>query len=173
VTKSIFIALTVFSCAAVGCLRAEEAPRASATEITEIALTDVPQSVVSLVMAERAGFEMEEVLKKVRDGRTYYDVEGELPSGDEIEFDVLMTRAGPEIVEIQRDILWKQVPKNARKVVTAANTDGLKVARVIESTQTDNSIIYEIFVEGHKSDPRFEAQVKDGEAKLLTSRWKH
>jgi len=73
----------------------------------------------------------------------------------------------------QRDILWNQVPSHAREVVKAGNKDDLKIVRVIESTQTDESIIYEIFVEGHKSDPRFEAQVKDGEAKLLTSRWKH
>ena len=171
-TKPLLIAMAVFSCTAAACSKSE-APRASATEITEIALADVPASVVSLVTAERAGFEMEEVLKKVRDGRTYYDVEGELPSGDEIEFDVLMTSSGPEIVEVQRDILWNQVPSHAREVVKAGNTDDLKIVRVIESTQTDESIIYEIFVEGHKSDPRFEAQVKDGEAKLLTSRWKH
>jgi len=150
-----------------------EAPRASATEVTEIALIDVPESVTSLVMAEREGFEMEEVLKKVRDGRTYYDVEGELPSGDEIEFDVLMTSTGPEIVEIQRDILWGEVPRDARIIVEANNTDKLEVARVIESTQTDASIIYEVFVEGHKREPRFEVQAKAGKFKMLTSRWKH
>jgi len=144
------LSFAVLSIGIAGCSKAE-APRASADSITEVQLNDVPKSVKTLVLAERQGFKMEEVLKKVRDGRVYYDVEGELPSGDEIEFDVLMTDSGPEIVEIQRDILWRQVPRKARGVVKAANTDGLKVARVIESTQTDGSIIYE----------------------LLTSRWKH
>jgi len=170
--KSILSAFVILSCTVAACSKSEP-PRASATEVTEIQLSDVPKSVVSLVNAERSGFTMVEVLKKVRDGRTYYDVEGELPSGDEIEFDVLMTDAGPEIVEIQRDIVWSQVPKKARAVVKAANTDELEIVRIIESAQTDDSIIYEIFVAGHKSDPRFEAQMKDGQAKLLTSRWKH
>ena len=171
-TKARLTPLIFMSCLAAGCSKTD-APRVSAAEVTEIQLSDVPQNVKTLVMAERDGFEMVEVLKKVRDGRTYYDVEGELPSGDEIEFDVLMTANGPEIVEIQRDILWSQVPSKARSFVNAANTDELEIVRVIESVQTDDSIIYEIFVAGHKSEPRFEAQVKDGETTLLTSRWKH
>ena len=171
-TKTTLIALAILSFAAAGCSKAD-APRASADKVTEIELADVPQSVQTLVLSARDGFEMVEVLKKVRGDRTYYDVEGELPSGDEIEFDVLMTAAGPEIVEIQRDIIWRDVPKKARKVVNAANTDKLEIVRIIESTQTDDSIIYEIFVAGHKSDPRFEAHMKDGKAELLTSRWKH
>ena len=150
-----------------------EAPRANATEVTEIALGDIPQSVRDVVSAARPDFETSEVLKKVRDGRVYYDVEGELPNGDEIEFDVLMTESGPEIVEIQRDLDWEAVPLMARAAVEDVNTDGLAVVRIIESRQTDESIIYEIFVDGHPSDPRFEVRVKDGTAKVLPTRWKH
>jgi len=61
-----------------------EAPRASATEVTEIALSDVPQTVNDLVQATRPDFTTTEVLKKVREGRVYYDVEGELTDGDEL-----------------------------------------------------------------------------------------
>jgi len=171
-TKSILVVLMVMSCGAAACSKSE-APRASAEEITEIPLADVPQSVTQLVLAQRSGFEMEEVLKKTRDGRIYYDVEGELPNGEEIEFDVLMTDTGPQIVEIQRDITWTEVPKQARKVVTTTNTELLEIVRIIESIQTDDSIIYEVFVAGHKSDPRFEVHVKQGKAELLKSRWKH
>ena len=174
--------LTVSICAAtlvVGCGKdhdaghASDSPRASAAEITEIALTDVPADIVSLVQETSPDFEMKEVLRKLRDGRTYFDVEGELPSGDEIEFDVLMTDAGPQIVEIQRDIAWKEVPKKVRKITNKANSEKLDVVRIIESKQTDNSIIYEIFVEGQKSDPKFEVQVSDGQAKLLAERAIH
>ncbi len=160
------------SLALIGCSKAE-APRVSADVVTEIALPDVPQSVQELVKAARADFTMTEVLKKERDERIYYDVEGELASGEEIEFDVLMTKAGPQIVEIQRDILWAQVPEEARALVGAANQDGLEIVRVIESRQTDDSIIYEVFIAGHKSDPRFEVQVKDGAPALLPERWEH
>ena len=141
--------------------------------MTEIALSDIPESVREVVSTKRPDFKTIEVLKKLRDGRVYYDVEGELPGGEEIEFDVLITETGPEIVEIQRDIDWDAVPRLAQVEVNKGNTEELEVARVIESTQTDNSVIYEIFVEGHPSDPRFEVQVKDNVAKLLSMRWKH
>ena len=150
-----------------------EAPRASTDEVTEIALPDVPKSVSDVVMAARDDFTMTEVLKKVRDGRVYYDVEGELPGGAEIEFDVLMTSDGPQIVEVQRDIAVADLPVDVRRLVDGANKDALNLVRVIESTQTDSSIIYEVFVDGQKSDPRFEVQVTEGVSKLLTSRWEH
>ena len=84
-----------------------------------------------------------------------------------------MTKTCPEIVEVQRDILWTEVPQKARALIDNANQDGLDIARIIESQQTDDSIIYEVFVAGHKSEPRFEVQVKDGQAKLLKERWAH
>ena len=149
----------LLSCALIGCT-ASDAPRPSADEITEIALSDVPADVRSVVMSASPDFEMEEVVKKVRDGRTYFDVEGELPNGDEIEFDVLMTDSGPEIVEIQRDLLLTAVPKPVRDVLDEGNSDDLKVVRVIESRQAGGDIIiYEFFVDGHPSDPRFEVSV--------------
>jgi len=162
----------VAACVVSACSNSE-APRASATEVTEVALSDVPQTVNTIVSAARPDFEATEVLKKVRDGRVYYDVEGELPNGDEIEFDVLMTESGPEIVEIQRDLNWGDVPLNARSEVSKGNAEGLEIVRVIESIQTDDSIIYEFFVEGHPSDPRLEVRVVDNVAKLLPTRWKH
>ena len=161
------------SLALIGCSQASEAPRVSADVVTEIALGDVPQSVQAVVKAARPDFTMAEVLKKERGDRTYFDVEGELASGEEIEFDILMTESGPQIVEIQRDILWTQVPAASRALVDGANKDRHEIVRVIESRQTDDSIIYEIFIEGHKSAPRFEVQVKDGSAALLPERWEH
>lgn len=171
-TKLISIPLIAMFCALSSCSQSE-APRSNAAITTEIALSDVPQSVREVVMATRADFEMAEVLKKVRDGRVYYDVEGELPGGEEIEFDVLMTEHGPKVVEIQRDMAWGDVPSNARKVVDAANKDNLEIVRIIESVQTDQSIIYEVFVAGHSDGPRFEVQTKAGDVKLLPERWKH
>jgi len=148
-------------------------PRVSADLITEIALADVPASVSDLVTQARPDFVMTEVLKKDRGPRTYYDVEGKLPNGDEIEFDVLMGASGPEIVEIQRDINWSDVPEAGRVLVNAANEGSAEIARVIESTQTDGAIIYEVFIEGHNSDPRFEVYSKEAAFKLLSTRWEH
>ena len=153
---------------------ANTAPRKSAVEITEIPLADVPEEITTMVTAAYPGFTPVEVIRKIRDGKTYYDVEGELKGGSELEFDVLLTDAGPEIVEIQRDIDSRLIPTNAREVLDAANSENLEIARVIESVQTnDNSIIYEIFVEGHPSDPRFEVQVIGEDATLLAERAEH
>ena len=84
-----------------------------------------------------------------------------------------MTSDGPQIVEVQRDIAVADLPVDVRRLVDGANKDALNLVRVIESTQTDSSIIYEVFVDGQKSDPRFEVQVTEGVSKLLTSRWEH
>ena len=153
---------------------AKPASKPAAVEVTEIPLADVPEQVTLMVTAAYPGFTPVEVLKKVRDGRTYFDVEGELKGGDEIEFDVLMTSAGPEIVEIQRDISPRLLPTNVRNILDEANVDGLEIARVIESVQTnDNSIIYEIFVAGKPAHPTFEVQVSGEEAVLLEERAEH
>ncbi|MEP6342569.1 MAG: hypothetical protein ABJ275_04575 [Maricaulaceae bacterium] len=163
-----------FTASLMACAAETEAPRPSAAEVTNIALADVPENVKAAASAMRADFTMTEVLRKRRDDRVYFDVEGELPNGDEIEFDILMTDAGPQVVEIQRDISWETVPKDARDLVNGASKDGAAVARIIESQQTeDGSIIYEVFIEGKPSDPHFEVQVKDGQALLLKQRAIH
>ena len=103
--KSIKLTLITFSCLLMSCSQADVS-RSNAAVTTEVSLSDVPQSVKDVVKAARADFQMSEVLKKVRDGRVYYDVEGELPGDVEIEFDVLMTEQGPKIVEIQSCLLY-------------------------------------------------------------------
>lgn len=148
----------------------EDAPAsASDVEVTEIALADVPADVRVLAEGAAEGFVIHEVQKKVRDGRTYYDVEGELPDGSEIEFDILITETGPEIVETQRDLDWADVPEQVR-----AAAPGVDPARVIESTQTDGTIIYELFAPGSPADPAMEISLgTDGAVAVLEERWPH
>lgn len=141
--------------------------------ITEIAPDALPASVADAIAAERDGFTVEEVLRKVRDGRTYYDVEGELSDGSELEFDVLMGKDGSaEIVEIQRDLEWETVPAEAQAIVLEASA-GQKPVRIIESVQTDGSVIYEFFAEGQPSDPAWEVRSHAGKIELLADRWIH
>lgn len=113
-----------------------------------------------------------EIQKKTRDGKVYYDIEGELSDGSELEFDVLMTPAGPEIVEIQRDLAFEVIPASVQGLVLKAS-GGDMPARIIESVQVDDSIIYEFFLEGKPKDPAFEVKFSGGEASLLTERWEH
>ena len=163
------------ACSLMACSGGAEAPEASAAKNVEIELTAVPANVSKVVMAASPDFKMAEVVKKVRDGRTYYDVEGELPSGEEIEFDVLMTDKGPKVVEIQRDIALKAAPRPVRRAVRKANTKKLKVVRVIESKQAEsNEIVYEIFVDGKPETPYFEvSRTGKGPAEVLTKPSKH
>ena len=158
----------------IGC-SASDAPQTKTVEVLEVSLNDVPASVSDVVMANSPDFKIVEVLKKRRDGRVYYDVEGELPNGDEIEFDVLMTESGPKVVEIQRDIEWEVTPKNVQDVIGKANIDKLDIVRVIESQQAESdTIIYEIFVDGQSATPRFEVSVSgDAPAELLAEPAEH
>ena len=148
------------------------ASSASDVVITEIAPSALPASVIAAVEMERPGFEIEEVLKKVRDGRTYYDVEGELADGSELEFDILMDGDKAQIVEIQRDLEWADVPEEVQKIALEASNGAVPV-RTIESTQTDGAVIYELFADGMPSDPSWEVRVHGGEAELLDERWMH
>jgi len=150
-------------------LAACAAPAAPAVEITDMEAGELPGDVRALAESAVSGFSVSEAQKKVRDGRTYYDVEGALPDGSEIEFDILMTETGPEIVEIQRDLDWADVPEAVRAAVP-----GIEPARVIESTQTDGTIIYELFAPGAPADPAMEVSLgTDGAVAVLKERWPH
>lgn len=157
---------------AMASLCACETAQTSDVVITEVSLADVPSSLLEVIAAERSDFQIEEVLKKVRDGRTYYDVEGEIGDGSELEFDILMTENGPEIVEIQRDLEWSDLDEAIQKVSLDVMNNKQPV-RIIESVQTDGAIIYELFKDGKPSDPAQEIRVYAGEVTVLDTRWEH
>lgn len=160
-------ALFAGAAALTGC---QSAP--SEAVITEIAPDDLPASVSAAIAAERPNFTAVEILKKVRSGRVYYDVEGELTDGSEIEFDVLMDGDAAQIVEIQRDLDWAAVPEEVRQVALSAG-NGVVPVRTIESTQTDGSVIYEFFVTNRPEDPAYEIRTYEGAVELLSERWMH
>lgn len=147
-------------------------PAPPGVEITDLSADELPGDVRALAENAAPGFAVSEAQKKVRDGRTYYDVEGTLPDGSEIEFDILMSDTGPEIVEIQRDMEWADVPAEARAAAEAA-APGLVPVRIIESRQTDGTVIYELFAEGQPADPSMEVSFRDGVAAVLDERWPH
>lgn len=140
--------------------------------ITELSAADVPEAVRAAAMAASPEMTILGAEKKVREGRVYFDVEGELPDGSEIELDMLETADGVEVVEIQRDLDWGDVPAMARDAAVAVKADVAPV-RVIESKQTDGSVIYELFAEGQPGDPAMEVRVMDGAAEVLAERWPH
>lgn len=133
------------------------------------AAPELPAELLSAVKAAMPQMTVVEAELKEREGRRYYDVEGTLPGGAEIELDLLQTPSGWQVVEIQRDIAWSQAPA----LVRAAAPKGAAPVRVIESRQTDGTIIYELFAPGRPQTPAAEVMWKDGRARLLTEVWPH
>lgn len=133
---------------------------------------EVPPDVAAAVKAAMPQMKITEAERKARDGRRYYDVEGVLPDGSEIELDMLQTAAGWQVVEIQRDIAWASAPAQVHAAAQPA-WKGPAPARVIESKQTDGSIVYELFAPGRPGTPALEVMLKDGKAEVLKEVWPH
>lgn len=147
-------------------------PPGPETQINEVAAEAVPANVQALAEQTIPGITIAEAERKERDGRVYYDVEGKRPDGSEVELDILEDGGKLTVVEIQRDLSWAEVPAVA---VTAARAapGAFEPSRVIESTQPDGSIIYELFAPGTKHEPSMEVRVKDGKAEILGTRSTH
>jgi hypothetical protein len=152
---------------------AAAAPDAPATVITPTGKADLPGAVRAVVLTARPGMIISDAELKEREGRRYYDVEGRMPDGSEIELDLLETPSGWKVVEIQRDLAWDRVPTRVRAAAGGARA-GFIPARIIESTQADDgSVIYELFADGQPATPALEVRVVDGRAEGLKEAWPH
>ena len=116
--------------------------------------------------------EVKEFERKEREGRVYFDVEGVRADGSEIELDLLGENGAFKVVEIQRDIAWAQAPQSARAAAATASAS-FQPVRVIESRQTDGSVIYELFADGAPAKPALEVRVANGQAEVLKEEWPH
>lgn len=145
---------------------------AADTKITPVAAKDVPAAVVAVVKGAAPGMTIKEAELKERENRRYFDVEGVMPDGSEIEFDLLEKDGGWTIVETQRDIAWSDAPKPVRDAA-AASGKAITPVRVIESKQNDGMVIYELFAAGKPKEPSMEVSFKDGQAKVLSEVWPH
>ena len=141
------------------------------TGVTAVTAADIPEAVRAAALRSRPQMTIVEAELKLRKGRRYYDVEGRLPGGEEIELDLLETPQGWQVVEVQRDIPWSQAPADVR---SAAHAAGARApVRVIESRQTDGRIIYELFAAGRPLTPAMEVMVSGAEVRVLTEAWPH
>ena len=133
---------------------------------------DIPEGVRAAALAKIPGMTIDEVERKERDGMVFYDVEGKRPDGSEVELDMLEENGSFRVVEVQRDIDWKDVPAPVKAIADA--TPGMFVPqRVIESIQNDDTVIYELFAPDKPKEPAAEISFKNGKAELLTERWKY
>ena len=138
---------------------------------TDVPLAEVPGAVLAAARAVRPDFTPAEAETETRDGRLYYDVEGTLPDGSEIEFDIMEEGGKWRVVETQRDIAFAAAPEPVR----AAHKAGFTPNRVIESTQADGLVIYELFGEAGGDPQGRKVEIKwDGrKAELLDKEWAH
>jgi hypothetical protein len=142
------------------------------TDVTGVDAATLPPEVLSIVTNAVPGINIEGAERKEREGRIYYDVEGTRADGSEVELDLLEENGAYKIVEIQRDIPWAAAPEAARTAAAGAEKP-FEPVRVIESTQTDGSIIYELFTEGAPEKPALEVKMADGKAEVLKEEWPH
>ena len=141
---------------------------------TEVPVAELPQGVLAAATAARAGFTPSEAESETREGRRYFDVEGTLPDGSEIEFDIMEENGRWRVVETQRDIAFTAAPQAIRD--TAAKADAaFAPTRVIESTQADGVVIYELFgpAGGDPQGRKLEVKWDGKSAELLTKEWAH
>ena len=138
-------------------------------EISSVAAADLPPGVRDAVLARVPGMKIAEAERKERDGKTFYDVEGTRPDGSPVELDLIEEAGAFRVVEMQRDIAWADAPAPVR-AAAAAPADAFTPARVIESTQNDGTIVYELFAPGKADEPAAEVNWKDGKAVLRTTR---
>ncbi|SMF53199.1 hypothetical protein SAMN02745866_03784 [Alteromonadaceae bacterium Bs31] len=140
---------------------------------TSTALSDISEDVLSKLQKHSPGFIPEEVEAESKHGNRYMDIEGKLPDGSEIEFDMLLDKGEWRIVEVQRDISLEETPKTvlAELKKGAAN---FKVDRIIESDQGDGVIIYEFFTIPDKGERiKREVKLQAGKAEFLEKEWQH
>ena len=140
-----------------------------AAEISGVAAADLPPGVRDAVLARVPGMKVAEAERKERGGKIFYDVEGTRPDGSPVELDLIEEAGAWRVVEMQRDIAWADAPAPVRAAAGAA-ADAFTPARVIESTQEDGTIVYELFAPGKADEPAAEVNWKDGKAVLRTER---
>ena len=142
------------------------------TRISTVSPSDLPPALTALIQQTVPGMTVAEVERKAREGRVYFDVEGTRPDGSEVELDIQQIGDRFEVVEIQRDIPFDDMPETVQTAARSA-TGAFAPERIIESRQTDGSVIYELFAPGRRDEPAMEVRVRDGKAEVLTERWPH
>lgn len=147
-------------------------PQGPPTTITPLAPAELPPALTARVVAASPGLVITGAERKEREGRIYFDVAGQRPDGSEIELDVQQTDDVFDIVEIQRDLAFDDMPGPVRTLAaTALGSD--RPARIIESVQKDGVVIYELFAPEQPTEPSAEIRYAGGEAGFLAERWPH
>ncbi len=147
-------------------------PQGPHTTITSLTPAELPSALTARVLAASPDLTITGAERKEREDRIYFDVSGQRPDGAEIELDVQQINGDFDIVEIQRDLTFDDMPAPVRALTESALGQNRPV-RIIESVQKDVLVIFELFAAGQPAEPSAEVRFENGEAKLLTERWPH
>lgn len=74
-------------------------------------INEIPTNVQAAIKSLAPDLVIAEAEKEWKHGNVYIDVEGTLPNGQEIEFDLLQSGDTWQVVEVQRDLTWEATPK--------------------------------------------------------------
>ncbi len=172
-----FLSVCSLAAALAGCAPDKADPEkigATLSDKTDVAIGDVPDGALAAARALRPDIAFSEAEKEVRNGRTYYDIEGRDQQGAEIELDIIEEGDGWRVVEIQRDVALEQTPAAVRSALAAAAPD-FAPARIIESAQGDGvAVIYELYaVAADGREEKLEIKVEGDEVEVLSEEWAH
>src|SRR3712207_6112521 len=147
---------------------ASKAGKVEASGKVDVPLAQVPPEVLAVAKAEQPGFTPAEAEAETREGRRYFDVEGTLADGSEVEFDIMEEGGRWRVVETQRDIDFSAAPEPVR-AAAAAHEAALAPSRVIESDQGDGVTIYELYAPegGNPQGRKVEVKLEGGKAEIL------
>ncbi len=147
---------------------AAQSNRVAASGKVGVALADVPAPVLAAARAARPGFVPAEAESETRDRRLYYDIEGRMPDGSQIELDIVEEGGRWRVVETQRDIAFAAAPAPVRAAALAHDAT-LAPTRVIESVQADGLVIFELYQGERKVEVRWDGR----RAEVLAREWTH
>ena len=168
--------MSLFACAANDSARKQSEHKQIGSTLhgkQSLPLRDIPASALVLIKSVHPEFVPEAAEKEFKHDNFYLDVEGDL-AGAEIEFDMLQTPDGWQIVEVQRDLGWNELPASVVQEL-ARKQPGFKPSRIIESIQHGTAItIYELYaVDDQGVESKAEVMLEAGAAKLLQEEWRH
>ena len=151
----------------------EEGRKVDASGKEDAALESLPKDVIAAALAARPELSINGAEYETRDGNEYYDVEGTMPDGSELELDMTLVGGVWTVVEFQRDIGMDSVPEMVGAALTAGVPDWIPT-RIIESDQGDGTVVYEFFGPGTDDElEKHEVKWTDGVAELLVDEWAH
>ena len=139
----------------------------------ELPIGEIPASALQAIAGIYPEFEPNVAEKEFKHGKVYLDIEGDL-SGSEIEFDMLQNGESWEIVEVQRDLIWEELPALVKEELVS-NAPGFEAKRIIESIQHGTAVtIYEFYARDSQGvESRKEIILENGIARLLQEEWQH